>query len=105
PSIPYTTLFRSTLLQMAPAIPYAMQFDSRSIELFGGINRYHSVRRIASGIRRPELDVARDLAQLIKQRFVLPIGQEAITHSNGNERNVRLPDPAERHRMDGSEFM
>ena len=58
-----------TLLQMAPAIPYAMQFESRAIELFGGINRFHSVRRIASGIRRPELDVARDLAQLIQQRF------------------------------------
>ena len=94
-----------TLLQMAPAIPYAMQFDSRAIELFGGINRFHSVRRIASGIRRPELDVARDLAQLIQQRFVLPIGQEAIPHSNGNERNVRLPDPAERLRMESFELM
>src|SRR5256886_17437363 len=94
-----------TILQMAPAIPYAMQFDSRAIELFGGINRYHSVRRIASGIRRPELDVARDLAQLRQQRFVLPVRQEAIPHSNGNERNVRLPDPAERLRMESFELM
>jgi uncharacterized protein DUF4388 len=94
-----------TLLQMAPAIPYAMQFGSRSIELFGGINRFRSVRRIASGIRRPEFDVARDLAQLIQQRLVLPIGQEAIPLSNRNERNVRLPDPAERLRMERFELM
>jgi len=95
----------STLLQMAPAIPYSMQFSSRAIELLGGINRFRSVRRIASGIRRPELDVARDLAQLIQQRLVLVIGQEAIPHSNGNERNVRLPVPAERLRMESFELM
>jgi hypothetical protein len=94
-----------TFLQMAPAIPYAMQFDSRAIELFGGINRFHSVRRIASGIRLPELDVARDLAQLIYQRFVMPIGQEATPFANGNGRNVRLPDPAERLRMESFELM
>src|SRR5260370_3310962 len=85
-----------TFLQMAPAIPYAMQFDSRAIELFGGINRFHNVRRIASGIRLPELDVARDLAQLIQQRFVMPIIQEAIPHATGNGPNVRLPHPAYR---------
>ena len=94
-----------TLLQMAPAIPYAMQFESLAIELFGGINRFHSVRRIASGIRRPELDVARDLAQLIQQKLVLAIEQEEIPHSNGNERSVRLPDPAERLRMESFELM
>ncbi len=94
-----------TLLQMAPAIPYAMQFESRAIELFGGINRFHSVRRIASGIRRPELEVARELARLVYQRFVLAIGQEEKPHANGDERSVRLPDPAERLRMESFELM
>jgi uncharacterized protein DUF4388 len=94
-----------TLLQMAPAIPYAMQFDSRAIELFGGINRYRSVRRIASGIRRPELEVARDLAQLVHQKFVLPIVQEDAPRVHGKGRNVRLPDPAERLRMESFELM
>src|SRR6266513_2727464 len=94
-----------TLLQMAPAIPYAMQFDSRAIELFGGINRFHSVRRIASGIRRPELNVARNLAYLVQQKFVLVIAQKDIPHVNGNGRDVRLPDPAEKLRMESFELM
>jgi hypothetical protein len=94
-----------THLKMAPAIPYAMQFGNRTIELLGGINRYHSVRRIASGIRRPELDVARELAQLIQQRLVFPLGQETPVPTNGNERNVRLPDPAEKLRMESFELM
>src|SRR5712691_9241235 len=34
-----------TLLQMAPAIPYAMSFDSRTIELLGRVNLHRSVRR------------------------------------------------------------
>ena len=94
-----------TLLQMAPAIPYAMQFGSLAIELFGGINRYRSVRRIASGIRRPELDVARDLAHLVHQTVVLRIVQEDMPLVNGDERNVRLPGPAERLRMESFELM
>lgn len=94
-----------TSLQMAPAIPYAMQFDSRTIELFGGINRFHSVRRIASAIRRPELEVAHDLAQLVQQRLILPVAQEHVSPMNGIRRNVRLPDPAERLRMESFELM
>jgi len=94
-----------TLLQMAPAIPYAMQFNSRAIEIFGGINRFHSVRRIASGIRRPELEVARELAHLVYQKFVLLIAQEDMPLVHGNERDVRLPDPAEKLRMESFELM
>ena len=94
-----------TQLQMTPAIPYAMQFDTRTLELFGGINRYRSVRRIASAIRRPELAVARDLAQLVQQRLVLPVFQEEMPRVYGNERSVRLPDPAERLRMESFELM
>lgn len=94
-----------TKLQMAPAIPYAMRFDSRTLELFGGINRYRSVRRIAGAIRRPELEVARDLAQLIQQRLVLLVFQENVSRANGNGRSVRLPDPAERLRMESFELM
>ncbi len=94
-----------TLLQMAPTIPHAMPFDSRTIELFGGINRHHSVRRIASAIRRPELEVARDLAQLVQRRLVLPVIQKDTPRVNGNDRSVRLPDPAERLRMESFELM
>jgi len=94
-----------TLLQMAPAIPYSMQFDARTLELLGAINRHRSVRRIASAIRRPELEVARDLAYLVQQKFVLQIAPKNRFHVFGDERNVRLPDPAERLRMESFQLM
>src|SRR5947209_18809523 len=37
-----------TLLHMAPAIPYALSFDSRTIELLGRVKMYGSRRRTAS---------------------------------------------------------
>jgi hypothetical protein len=104
-----------TVLQAAPNISYALQVDTRTVELIGGINVYRSVRRIASGIRRPELDVARDLARLMQHQLVGRVfQQERIApyingansyygvNSNGNGRSnsVHLPGPAERLRME-----
>jgi len=106
-----------TVLQPAPAINYALQLDTRTIELVGGINVYRSVRRIASGIRRPELEVARDFARLIQHQLVSAVfQQERIApylngangyygiNSNGNANGrgsgVHLPGPAERLRME-----
>jgi hypothetical protein len=93
-----------TLLQIAPAIPYPMSFDSRTIELLGKVNMYRSVRRIASAVRRPEFDVARDLALLVQHRLVLYVFQEATPRSNGRG-GVRLPDPAEKFRMESFELL
>lgn len=92
-----------TCLQMAQTIPCTMSFDARTLELLGGVNRYHIVRKIASGIRRTELDVARDLAQLVQMRllYVLPANAQLNT-VNGN---VRLPQPAEMWRMEHFELL
>lgn len=93
-----------TVLQMAPAIPYAMSFDIRTLELLGKVNLYRSVRRIASAVRRPELEVARDLAQLVQQKLLhYVLHQETTSHANG--RSVRLPDPAEKLRMESFELL
>ncbi|MBV9228604.1 MAG: DUF4388 domain-containing protein [Chloroflexi bacterium] len=92
-----------TMLQMSPAIPYVMRFDMRTLELFTHVNLYRRVRRIASAIRRPELDVARDLGQLVQQKFLMPIYQEMMPGTNG--RKVRLPDPAERLRLENFELL
>ena len=110
-----------TVLQAAPAISYALQLDARTVELIGGINVYRSVRRIASGIRRPELDVARDLARLVQHKLVNSVFQQerippylngangyygansnGSGNGNGNGRgnSVHLPGPAERLRME-----
>ncbi len=93
---------RSTL-QMAPNIPYALLADIRMYELLMFVNHYRSVRRIASAMRRPELEVARDLARLVQQGLLLQVFQQVMPHSMG--RGVRLPDPAERTRMESFELL
>ncbi len=92
-----------TTLQIAPAIPYAMSFDTRTLEILGQVNRNRSVRRIANALHRPELEVARDLAQLVQQRLLLYFVQEPPQRPIG--RAVRLPDPVEKLRMEGFEFL
>jgi hypothetical protein len=125
-----------TELQMAPAIPYTMQFDMRAMELLGGITRNdangrpHTVRRAASAIRRPELEVAREVAELIRLGYVLIIPSayhlpqlngpttpttSAVTpninnqapngNAGGRSNNVHLPMPAERLRMESFELL
>lgn len=91
-----------TCVQMAPTIPCTMSFDARALELLGAINRCRTVRKIASGIRRPEMEVARDLAQLIQWRFVYAAPPQTPTSERGG---VRLPEPAEMLRMEHFELM
>jgi hypothetical protein len=74
-----------------------MRFDVRTLELFTHVNLYKRVRRIASAMQRPELDVARELAQLVKLQFIVPV-QDNAPSSNG--RKVRLPEPAEKLRLE-----
>jgi hypothetical protein len=92
-----------TILQMAPAIPYAMSFDTRTFELLVHVNLNRRVRRIASAMRRPEMEVARELAQLVQQRLLIPLYQDVSPPSN--PRDVRLPDPAEKLRMESFELL
>jgi hypothetical protein len=92
-----------TMLNMSPTLPYPMRFDLRTVELFTQVNLYRRVRRIASAMRRPELDVARELAELVQQRFLVPVAQELSQHMNG--RKIRLPDPAEKLRLENFAFL
>ncbi len=80
-----------TTLQMAP------------LELLGAVNRSRGVRRIASTLRRPELEVARDLALLVQHGFLRHFLQPTAPRPGG--RVVRLPDPAEKLRMESFEFL
>ncbi len=92
-----------TVLQIAPAIPYAVSIDTRTFELLMYVNFYRSVRRIASAMLRPELDVARELAQLVQQKLLMHVFQEVTPQSSGRE--VRLPEPAEALRMESFELL
>jgi hypothetical protein len=109
---PYLPLGMHTTLQIAPALRSSTQFTMRAMELLGGItvsgNRPRTVRRLASAICRPELDVARDLARLIHEGHVIAvaISQYQLPQLNsGRGSGVRLPDPAERLRMESFELL
>ncbi|GAC1465415.1 MAG: hypothetical protein PVS3B3_39710 [Ktedonobacteraceae bacterium] len=92
-----------TMLRLADEIPRAMNFHRHTLEMFMLINNYRRVRRIASAIRRPELDVAQELAQLVQQRLVVPIFQEQRYH--GKSRKMRLPEAAEMLRMENFQLL
>jgi hypothetical protein len=87
-----------TTLQMVPAIAYTMSFDVRALELLTHVNLYRRVRRIATAVQLPELDVARDLAQLVQLQFLAPFYHDTAPKSNG--RKVHLPEPAEKLRLE-----
>jgi len=96
-----------TILQMTPKIKNVMNFDTRIYELFVHVNFYRKVRRIASAMRRPELDVARELAWLVEQGWLQAFSQDDTPplNPNSNGRQVRLPSPAEKLRMESFELL
>jgi hypothetical protein len=105
-----------TTVQVVQTIPHPATFDMRALELAGELTRNRprprTVRRLASAIRRPELEVARDLARLIRDGYVVAIAlpqyqlpQLSGTAGNGRSPSVRLPDPAERLRMESFELL
>lgn len=77
--------------------------DKRSIELLVAAHNYQSVRRIATAVQRPELDVAHDLALLSQQGLLQPTFQEVTPPMD--KLSLRLPNPAEKFRMDGFAFL
>lgn len=92
-----------TMLQMNQAIPRSMAFEMRTLELLMHANYYRRVRRIATALRRPELEVAREAAQLVQQRLLIPYQdpmQRPHTRRGRDEHEIRLPDPAERLRLE-----
>jgi len=92
-----------TALQMAPTISYTMQFDIRTLELFTHVNLYRRVRHIATVLQRPELDVARDLAYLVENRFLVLASHD--TSQQPNDRKVQLPEQAEKLRLENFAFL
>ncbi|RAQ96311.1 DUF4388 domain-containing protein [Thermogemmatispora tikiterensis] len=93
-----------TVLQLVPAIPYPLSFNGRVIEVLQRVAIHRWVRKVATGLRRPELEVARDLAALVQQRLIVPLAEEPHPPSRG-ARTVRLPGPAERMRMESFELL
>lgn len=87
-----------TKLQLSPTLPRTMHFYARIMNIFMHVNRLQSVRRIASAMQVPELDMARELAQLVQQYFLVPLPQQ--TFVRGSSKKMLLPDPAEKLRLE-----
>lgn len=109
-----------TTLQMAPSISSVLSFGTYAYELLMQVNRNRVVRRVACAMRRPEMDVARDLAKMVEYQLLIPISQDSTSpwnapnhgnapgtdNGNGHRRTtVRLPDPAEKWRMESFELL
>ena len=92
-----------TMLRLVDEIPRAMNFHRHTLETFMLINNYRRVRRIASAMRCPELEVAHELAQLVQQNLALPVFQEQPYQDNS--RKIRLPDAAEKLRMENFQLL
>lgn len=101
---PYLPEGVRTLLYMSQAIPYSYHFDMRTLELFFHINMFHRVRRVATSMRRPEQEVARDLAYLVSLRYLTTAPDAPAPPRKANTREVSLPAPAERLRMESFEL-
>lgn len=94
----------NTALQMVQVIPYTVGLDIRTIELLGVVNVFHKVRKVATALRRPEQDVAQELGQLVQFKLLLPYQEQQLPSQQGRS-TVRLPDPAEKLRMESFELM
>lgn len=97
---PYLPQGIRTTLYMRQNLPQAYSFDLRTLDLFLQVNLFRQVRRIAAAVRRPEMEVARDLAQLVSLGYLVPFYQPGTHAKNGGGNGVSLPAPAERLRME-----
>lgn len=77
-------------LASMPPTRYPLQFPTSVWRIIAQVNTQHSVRRIATAVRQPEEQVAHQLAGLVRDQLLLPVG---VTSAPG------LPDEAERLSM------
>jgi hypothetical protein len=87
--LPDGTRTHLALAQMPPA-GRPLQFQTGVWRIIAQVNTQQSVRRIATAVRQPEEMVARQLATLVRDELLLPVG---TTNVPG------LPDEAERLSM------
>lgn len=81
-----------THLALAPMPPahHSLQFPASVWRIIAQVNTQRSVRRIATAVRQPEEMVARQLASLVRDELLLPVGASNVPG---------LPDEAERLSM------
>jgi len=93
-----------TTLQLVPHIQQPLHFHRSKFELLMLVNTHRRVRRIAGAARRPELDIAQELAQFVQQQLIRPAFL-AITVHHATDGKVHLPDAAEKLRLENFQLL
>jgi len=93
-----------TTLQLVPHIQQPLHFHRNKFELLMLVNTHRRVRRIAGAARRPELDIAQELAQFVQQQLIRPAFL-AITVHHATDGKVHLPDAAEKLRLENFQLL
>jgi hypothetical protein len=96
---------QTLLTPTAPLPPTAAALPDRQAALLDAAGRYRSVRRIAGALARPELEVARELAQLVGQHLLQPARPAPPEAVPARVARVRLPPPAERLRVESGPLL
>jgi Domain of unknown function (DUF4388) len=90
---PYLRDGMRTHLTMAsmPPLDHPLVFHAAAWQIISRVNSQHTVRRIATSLHMPELDVARMVGPLVQEGLLVPVGAAG---------GPGLPEEAERLSMD-----
>ena len=69
-----------THLMMAfePPLGHPLQFHAAAWQVISRVNAQHTVRRIATSLRKPEIDVARMIGPLVHEGLLVPVGAAGV---------------------------
>lgn len=67
-----------------PPIDHSLQFHPDAWRIIAKVNAHHTVRRIATALRTPELDVARMVGPLVQEGLLLP-SRDAGAHGRSDD--------------------
>lgn len=90
-----------TVCEVAPTLSQPTNLPTRVMALVFLVKRGYNVRRIAIALRLPEMEVAREMAQLVQQQLLIARRLYEIPQpSTNSKQRFSLPDPAEKLRLE-----
>jgi hypothetical protein len=90
-----------TVCEVAPTLSQPTNLPTRVMALVFLVKRGYNVRRIAIALRLPEMEVAREMAQLVQQQLLISRQHYEIPQpSTNSKQRFNLPDPAEKLRLE-----
>src|SRR5579875_422432 len=90
-----------TVCEVAPTLSQPTNLPTRVMAQVFLVKRGYNVRRIAIALRLPEMEVAREMAQLVQQQLLISRQHYEIPQpSTNSKQRFNLPDPAEKLRLE-----